>query len=174
MIQNEKQVCEYLKIPSIPKKKWDGKGNFHRGVAVLLHLNNDKSYGVVKFEDSKKPAVIKTFNSNPFKEILDIFIVPSYMEDIDVETTDLDEESKERLRLLKEEVNELEGGNELELFEEPENKYYFDHIHNDDEARAYISAYNNRNNIRAKTPRKHDEILMRLSVIWNEQNEQRP
>ena len=34
MIQKEQEVCRYLSIPNIPKKKWDGKSSFKFGVAV--------------------------------------------------------------------------------------------------------------------------------------------
>ena len=35
MIEFEKEVIKYLNIPSIPKKEWDGKSSFSKGVALL-------------------------------------------------------------------------------------------------------------------------------------------
>lgn len=46
------------------------------------------------------------------------------------------------------------------------NEYFFDNIHNDDEAIAFIKAYNKRNKINGKVPKNHDTIVMRLGVIF--------
>jgi hypothetical protein len=54
----------------------------------------------------------------------------------------------------------------------PDNEYFFDHIHDDNEACAFIEAYNKRNKIKGVIPKKHDSLVMRLGVIWEETNKQ--
>lgn len=172
MIQNEKEIIKYLNIPSIPKKKWDGKKSFKSGCAVTQLMNGGEAYAVATFdkETDKTPRIKKVFAQDIFKGYTDIYVVPSYMDDVDVDNADLDDESKKKMTLLMEEAKELEDEGVEETQEESTNEYYFANITNDDEARAYIKAYNKRNKIRANIPKNHDAIIMRLSVIWNEEN----
>ena len=167
----EKEVCKELGLPAIPKKEWDGKTPFDKGVGVVNTVFNDKAYAVVRFnaEKEQKPNVVKVFSSTPFRDIDKIFVVPSYME-TDVKDADLDEESKKKAEELAEQAKEIENeDNNDELVENPENPYFFDHIHNDDEAIAFIEAYNKENKIGGRVPKAHDTILMRLSVIYADQ-----
>ena len=172
MVQNEKEIVKYLNIPSIPKKKWDGKKSFKNGCAVTQLLSGGEAYAVATFDTEKdtKPRIVKVFAQDIFKGYTDIFVVPSYMDDVDIDNADLDDESKKKMSLLMEEAKELESDGVEESQEENTNEYYFANITNDDEARAYIKAYNKRNKIRANIPKQHDAIVMRLSVIWNEEN----
>lgn len=170
MILNEKEVCVYLDIPSIPKKKWDGKTSFQYGVAITELIGGGQSYAVVSFDNEKdlSPRVKKVFELEQFKSIGDIFIVPSYM-DADVENMDLDDESKAMAQLLVDEANE--GISNTEIFnDEPKNEYYFDNIHNDDEAIAFIRSYNKSQSKgkKRKVPKNHESIIVALSVIYNE------
>lgn len=173
MILNEKEICEYLGIPSIPKKKWDGKSSFKRGVGIVDLLLGGQSYAVVSFdaEKDKDCKVVKVFNMEQFKlGFNNVFVVPDYM-DTDVETMDLDEESKRAARTLVDEVKDLENSDDVSAkVELPENEYYFDNIHNDDEGQAFIKSYNQTNKIRGKVPDTHEGIVMRLSVIFSEMN----
>ena len=173
MVNYENEVCEFLRIPSIPKKAWNGKDAFKRGVAVLCPVHGDDCYGVVTFDPSvdEKPRVIKVFGVESFTDIKDVKIVPSYMESPKAEETDLDDESKKRLAELEKEAAavENEGVNE-EKVDMPENEYFFDNIHNDEEGRAFIEAWNKSNHIKGSAPKKHETIVMRLGVIWAEQN----
>lgn len=169
MIRNEKEVCEYLCIPSVPKKKWDGKKSFKNGVAVTELVGSGQAYAVATFdaERDKEPRIKHTFNIEPFSNIGDIYVVPSYM-DTDVDVMDFDDVSKRAAKVLVEEAKELEEGDGEEKNPLPANEYFFDHIHNDEEAAAYIKSYNKANKIRARIPKTHDELVMRLSVIWSE------
>ena len=169
----EKEVCQYLSLPSIPLKEWNGKTSFKEGVAITKLLLGDLAYAVCTFnaDTDKEPRIKKVFAEERFSGIDKIFVVPSYMDTKDIENADLDEQSKEAAERLAQETEELtETPDETdELTETPdETEYFFDHIHNDDEAIAFITAYNRDNNIRGAVPSKHETIVMRLGVIYNE------
>lgn len=169
-IRNEKEACKWLSIPTIPKKEWDGKSRFARGVGVVSTSSGYDTYVVVRFSDfDDKPTIIKTFVGEQLGVISRIFVVPQYMNEIDYEKADLDDESKEKMKILEDEAKELEAEN-VEKIEIPDNEYFFEHITNDDEAKAYIRAYNKQRKLKAKVPKTHQELVMRLSVIWSEEN----
>lgn len=168
MIKYEKEIIEWLNLPSIPKKKWDGKTGFRDGVAVIKHNMGEESYAVATFdsESDKEPRIKKVFGLEPYFEIGDIFVVPAYMNE-DVESFDLDEESKKAAQRLIEEAHELEmEGVEEKKVELPKNEYFFDNIHNDEEAIAFIKSWNKSNRIKGRIPTDHETILMKLSVMW--------
>ena len=165
----EKDVCKYLNLPSIPKKAWDGKEPFEKGVAIIDLGFDNKGYAVARFnpEKEQKPNIVKVFTGEPFYNIEKIFIVPEYME-TDVKDADLDDESKKKAEELAKQAEEIENKDNIESVESeaPENPYYFDNITNDEEAIAFIAAYNQKNGIKGAVPKKHETILMRLSVIY--------
>ena len=170
-VLNEDLVCKALNIPSIPKKEWDGKKSFKRGVAILDMADERRSYAVATFNSEKDitPRIVKVFTLEQFKGISKIFVIPDYMDD-DVDNMDLDDASKRAAKSLLEEAKELENEGVDTNQELPENEYFFDHIHNDDEAMAFIKDYNKRNRIKGRVPTNHDKIVMRLSVIYSETN----
>ena len=49
MIQFEKEVLEYLNIPSIPKKEFDGKAAFSKGVAVVETIGKQEAFAIACF-----------------------------------------------------------------------------------------------------------------------------
>lgn len=168
MIKYEKEIIEWLNLPSIPKKKWDGKTGFRDGVAVIKHNMGSESYAVATFEPERDemPRIKKVFGLEPYFEIGDIFVVPAYMNE-DVESFDLDDESKKAAQRLIEEAHELEmEGVEEKKVEMPKNEYFFDNIHNDEEAIAFIKSWNKSNRIKGRIPTDHETILMKLSVMW--------
>lgn len=171
MVLYEKEICDYLNIPSIPKKKWDGKKSFINGVAITNLLGGAQAYAVATFDADvdEKPRIKKVLTLEQYVDVGDIFVVPSYM-DSDVENMDLDEESKESAKFLVDEANEviLEESNTEQ--QEEQSEYYFDNIHNDEEAAAFIRAYNKKKKGKGKVPRTHEGLLMRLSVIHSELN----
>lgn len=173
MILYEQEICEYLNIPSIPKKKWDGNKSFLSGVAEVKLMGGAIAYAVASFDadNDRCPKIKKVFTLEQYVEVGDIFIVPSYM-DTDVENMDLDENSKESARLLVDEANDAILESIDETTQAEQNEYFFDNIHNDDEAKAFIRAYNKRNGKKTfgRTPNTHEGIIMRLSVIYSEQN----
>lgn len=170
-IRFEKEVCNYLNIPSIPLKEWNKKDSFKDGVAVTKLLLGDLAYAVCTFnaDTDKEPRIKKVFAEERFSDIEKVFVVPSYMDTNDIENADLDEQSKEAAERLAQETEELaETPENEEKVEMPENEYFFDHIHNDEEAIAFITAYNRDNNIRGAVPSKHETLVMRLGVIFND------
>lgn len=168
----EKEVLDYLSLPSIPKKLWDGVSSFSRGVAILCHRGGYDGYGVCSFDadHERKPRIVKVFGQDPFRVIDSIFVVPSYMSSIDdVVDMDLDDSSKEKAELLLKEAYELEHeGVDDDVLGLPKHEYYFDNIKNDDEARAFIKSWNQRNRIKGRIPKSHEGLVMRLSVIYSE------
>lgn len=175
MISFEKEVCSYLNIPSLPKKEWDGKSSFKNAVATIKLGDSRLAYAVASYDEEKDdaPRVVKSFMTEPFYGIDKIFVVPSYM-DTDVDNMDLDEQSKKAAEDLKKEADELENQGADENMEVPENEYCFDHIHNDEEAIAFIEAYNRENNIKGAIPKKHESIIARLTVIYAESLKKAP
>ena len=175
MISFEKEVCSYLNIPSLPKKEWDGKSSFKNAVATIKLGGSRLAYAVASYDEAKDdaPRVVKSFMTEPFYGIDKIFVVPSYM-DTDVDNMDLDEQSKKAAEDLKKEADELENQGADETMEVPDNEYCFDHIHNDEEAIAFIEAYNRENNIKGAIPKKHESIIARLTVIYAESLKKAP
>lgn len=175
MISFEKEVCSYLNIPSLPKKEWDGKSSFKNAVATIKLGGSRLAYAVASYDEAKDdaPRVVKSFMTEPFYGIDKIFVVPSYM-DTDVDNMDLDEQSKKAAEDLKKEADELENQGADETIEVPKNEYCFDHIHNDEEAIAFIEAYNRENNIKGAIPKKHESIIARLTVIYAESLKKSP
>ena len=175
MISFEKEVCSYLNIPSLPKKEWDGKSSFKNAVATIKLGGSRLAYAVASYDEVKDdaPRVVKSFMTEPFYGIEKIFVVPSYM-DTDIDNMDLDEQSKKAAEDLKKESDELENQGADENMEVPENEYCFDHIHNDEEAIAFIEAYNRENNIKGAIPKKHESIIARLTVIYAESLKKAP
>lgn len=175
MISFEKEVCSYLNIPSLPKKEWDGKSSFKNAVATIKLGGSRLAYAVASYDEAKDdaPRVVKSFMTEPFYGIDKIFVVPSYM-DTDVDKMDLDEQSKKAADDLKKEADELENKGADDTMEVPENEYCFDYIHNDDEAIAFIEAYNRENNIKGAIPKKHESIIARLTVIYAESLKKSP
>lgn len=175
MISFEKEVCSYLNIPSLPKKEWDGKSSFKNAVATIKLGGSRLAYAVASYDEAKDdaPRVVKSFMTEPFYGIDKIFVVPSYM-DTDVDNMDLDEQSKKAAEDLKKEADELENQGAYETTEVPKNEYCFDHINNDEEAIAFIEAYNRENNIKGAIPKKHESIIARLTVIYAESLKKAP
>lgn len=165
MIKYEKNVIEHLDLPNIPKKEWDGTSPITKGVGVVSLCNGDSAYVVVAYnpDKEKKPHVVKTFGIERFSSIEKIFTIPNYMA-TDVEKMDLDAESKKKAKEIIDEAKEIENDG-TEKIKAPEYEYVFEHIHNDEEAVAFIAAYNKRNRINGRVPKKHENIIMRLISI---------
>lgn len=168
-IEFEKEVCEWLTIPSIPKKEWDGNSSFKYGVAVINQKGNEKAYAVASFDADKdaKPRIIKVFGCLPFTDTCTIYVVPSYI-DNDVDKWDVDDASKDAAKMIINEAKDMED-EMAEKVEIPQNEYFFDHIHNDEEAKAFIKSYNQSNRVSGRVPSNHESIVLRLGVIWAEQ-----
>lgn len=170
----EKEVCAFLDLPSIPKKLHDNKSGFAKGVAVVRLRSGYDAYAVASFDPEKneKPIINKVFCGEQFTEIIRIYVVPDYMDVENIKNADLDDESKKKAEEIINEAKEIEeDGAELESpLTNNENPYFFDHIHNDEEAIAFIESWNKKNKIHGNTPKKHDTILMRLAVIYSELN----
>jgi len=173
MIQKEKEVLDYLHLPSIPKKQWDGKSSFKVGVAVLNAPFKQQTYCVVAYdaEKDKKPRVTKVFSSEPYLDIESIFVVPAYMDE-DTQKWDVNEESRKAAEEIKEEVKELEKANSKEDADAlPTNEWIFPEIHNREEAEAWLRNYNKK--LRGKhnrIPTDEETLKMRLLAIYSEIN----
>jgi hypothetical protein len=175
MAKFKKDVCDFLRLPDIPKKKWDGKSAFDCGVAVAVSRTEDECYAVAKFnpETDKEPQITKVFGYDVLVSVKEVFVVPSYMNTDNAEKADVDDASKQRIKEIEEEAAAIENDGVAEETSAPANEYYFDNIHDDEEAKAFISAYNKKEKIRGKVPTSHEGLLMRLSVIYSEVNKKK-
>ena len=171
MIEFEKEVICYLNLPSLPKRVWNGKDSFQDGVAVLNLLSGQQAYAVCTFdkETDKTPRIKKVFGIEPFSDIENIFIVPSYM-DNDTSEVDLDAESKKRAEQLAAEANELENEGVVdEAIEKAKElpEWIFPEIQNIEQAQAWLKQYNISNGVRkGKIPTNEETIKMRLYNIY--------
>jgi len=171
MINFEKEICDYLSLPAIPLKEWNGKESFKDGVAVVELSLGELAYAVCTFDaqKDKEPRIKKVFTQIPFTHVASILVVPSYMDTKDIDDADLDEQSKEAAQRIVDEANELTN-DDYDKITLPDNEYFFDNIHNDDEAIAFITSYNKENGIKGAIPSKHDTIVLRLGVIYSDLN----
>ena len=176
MILYEKEVLDYLNLPAIPKREWNGKDSFKVGVAIVDLQYGGQAYAVATFdaENNTRPRIKKVFGMDWFTEIATIYVVPSYM-DNNVEEMDLDQESKKKAQQILDEAKEIENeGVEVnDELSKPKNEYYFDAVHSDEEAKAFIQSYNSRNRIKGRIPTTHEGLVMRLAVIYSEQNKKK-
>lgn len=174
MIQFENEICQYLSLPSIPLKEWDGKSSFKHGVAVTRLALNEKAYAVCTFDadKDKEPRVVRAFAQSTFYGIEKIFVVPQFM-NTDVETMDLDDESKIAAEKLAAEVKEMtkpqdEEEKEINAMNAlPE--WIFPEIENKEQAVAWLRQYNSRNRIKGRIPENADTLKMRLLNIYSQQ-----
>ena len=175
MIKFEKEVCDYLRIPSIPKKEWNKRDSFKKGVAVVKLAVSGTGYAVCTYDEDfdKEPRIIKSFASDPFYAIENVFVVPNYMNtsEKDISEMDLDDESKKKAEQLVQEAQELtatsEENKEIEEMQQlPE--WIFPEITNVEEARAWLQSWNSKNKVRGKIPTNEETIKMRLLNIYSQ------
>lgn len=174
MIQFEQEVIKALGLPSIPKKEWDGKSSFDKGVAVLKMRDEREAYGVCSFDaqEDKSPRIVKVFGIESFVGVGKVFVVPSYMtSEEEVKDMDLDEQSKKKVEQILSEAKELENEgvkSDVPAMEDlPE--WIFDEIHGRKEAEAFLRRYNSINKIKGKLPQSEETIKLRLYSIYVEQ-----
>lgn len=173
MIQFEKEVLEYLNIPSVPKKEFDGKSAFSKGVAVVETIGKQEAFAIASFNPDngdKEPKIVKVFGIEPFRKINKIFIVPSYMNTKEeIKDMDLDEQSKKKVQQVLDEAKEME--NEGTKDENPmENlpEWIFPEIENREQALAWLRRYNSVNKVKGKLPQSDETIKLRLYSIYTE------
>lgn len=171
MIQYEEAICEHLRLPSIPKKEWDGKMPFKHGVAIVTMTTGEQAYAVVTYdkERDEKPRVVKTFAQGIFTDIEKIFVVPEYMDMDDLDNADLDDESKKKAKELAQEAKEIEDegvDDNTDINKLPE--WIFDHIKSREEAEAYLKSYRKTNKIKGILPKTEENLKLALYVIYQE------
>ena len=168
----EKEVIQHLNLPSIPKKEWDGKSSFSKGVALLSLRGEREAYAVASFDADvdKKPNIVKVFGIEPFVNIKKVFVVPSYMSTKEeVADMDLDEESKKKAQQMLSEANEMENeGTKEENPMENLPEWIFSEIHSKDEAIAWLKNFQSRNKQKGRIPTTDENIKLRLFSIYSE------
>lgn len=174
MIEREKDIVVYLNLPSIPKKEWDGKASFRRGIAVTTLISGAEAYAVATFdaERDKEPRVIKVFTLEPYTDVRIVAIVPDYMNTDGVGSWDLTPESKKAAEEIINEARELEvDGVQEERTDMPEHEYLYPHVTNDAEAKAFIKAWNAQHGAKkARIPKTHEDIITKLTAMWLNDN----
>ena len=166
------EILKTLNIPSIPNKEWDGKKSFKDGVAEIELVNGNHTYAISTFnaEEDAKPRIKRVVSNIPFTKVLKHYPLPQYM-DTDIENFDLSDEDKKKAEAIVEEAKELEHkAKKEEKAVTKGNEYYFEEIHNDEEAKAYIKFYNQKHNIKGRIPSTHETLVMRLNAIYHDKN----
>ena len=168
----EKEIIGYLNLPSIPKKEWDGKSSFQKGVALLGMSDEREAYAVASFDADRDeaPNVIKVFGVEQFTELKKVFVVPAYMSTKEeVADMDLDEESKKKAQQVLDEANEMENeGTKEENHMESLPEWIFSEIHSKDEAIAWLKNFQSRNKQKGRIPTTEENIKLRLFSIYSE------
>lgn len=165
-----KEICEFLKIPKIPQKEWDGKSSFESGVAVIGGIYGGEDYAVCAFDKNidKEVRIIKVWGSQPFNKITTIYPVPSYMDD-DITKMDFkDEESKEAMDALLSEKKELI---DRDVDKPIDNKceWGYDFIHNKQEAVAFLKT----KKIKGAIPTKEEVLKMKLKALYRSEQKKK-
>lgn len=172
MVAFEKEVLEYLNIPSIPKKEFDGKSSFLKGVALLDLRGEREAYAIASFDADKDkyPRIVKVFGIEPFASIKKIFVVPAYMStEEEIKDMDLDEQSKKKVQQVLDEAKEIENEgtkDENPMANLPE--WIFEEIHSKDEAIAWLRNFQSRNKQKGRIPTTDENIKLRLFSIYSE------
>lgn len=170
MVLFEHEVTEYLGLPGIPRKEWNGRDAFAKGVALLDLTDGREAYAVATYDTEKDeaPRVVKVFGIEPFRGVKQILVVPNYMTSMEeVEGMDLDAESKKKVKEILREAEEMEneGVKEKDAMEGlPE--WVFDEIHSREEAEAWLRNYNQANRIRGRIPTTDETLKLRLYAIY--------
>ena len=168
----EKEVIQHLNLPSIPKKEWDGKSSFQKGVALLGMSDEREAYAVASFDADvdKKPNIVKVFGIEPFVNIKKVFVVPAYMTtEEEIKDMDLDEQSKKKVQQVLDEAKEIENeGTEDEnpMVNLPE--WIFPEIENKEQAVAWLKNFQSRNKQKGRIPTTEENIKLRLFSIYSE------
>lgn len=172
MIQFEKEVISYFNLPSIPKKEWDGKSSFEKGIALLKLKDEREAYAVAAFDADvdKKPNIVKVFGIEPFLNIKKVFVVPAYMTtEEEIKDMDLDEQSKKKVESVLKEAREIENEgtkDENPMANLPE--WIFSEIHSKEEAVAWLRNFQSRNKQKGRIPTTDENIKLRLFSIYSE------
>ena len=167
MYKNE--TLAYLDIPKIPQKEWDRQTPFKNGVGIAK-TNVGEVYVVVGYseDDENNLKIRKVFGLEPIIEITKVYPIPDYMDMNGIENWDVDDESKQNAMAVAKEVIEMENEQEEEQKEEYK-EWFFDEIHNLEEARAWVAAYRKRNRIKGTPPKTEDAIKNYLYVLYKNQ-----
>jgi hypothetical protein len=173
MIQFEKEVLGYLNIPSIPKKEFDGKTSFAKGVAVVETVSGQEAFAIASFNPDngdEHPKITKVFGIEPFNKVNKIFVVPAYMTtDDEIKNMDLDEQSKKKVRQVLDEAKEIENEGTKEenpMANLPE--WIFEEIHSKEEAIAWLKNFQSCNKQKGRIPTTDENIKLRLFSIYSE------
>lgn len=162
----EKEILEYLNIPSIPQKKWDGKP--FKNACGIVHLKGkNTAFAVFGFSDSSNaPYIKKVFGEEPIINIGEIYPIPDYMDMQGIENWDVPDESKDAAQNLANEAIEMEKSQQNEEDEFLSNEWFFDEIHNIDEARAWVANYRKKKRMRGKPIKDEESLKNFLYVIY--------
>lgn len=175
MIQFEKEIINFLGLPKIPVKAWDGKSAFSKGVAVVEMPSDGEAYAVCSFNPDngdKQPHITKVFGIEPFKAIKSILVVPEYMNSVEeVKAMDLDDASKKRAEELLNEATELEneGVEDTSTKMEDLPKWIFPEISSKEQAVAWLKNWQATNRQKGRIPTTDENLRLRLYSIYMEQ-----
>ena len=177
MIERERDIIDYLGLPSIPKKEWDGRSGFRRGIAVTSLLSGGEAYAVASYDSEfdEEPRIIKVFTLEPYRDVRIVALVPDYMNTDGVGTWDLSPESKAAAESIINEAHELEVEDvREERTDIPKHEYLYAHVTNDNEAKAFIKSWNAQHGAKkARIPKTHEDIITKLTAMWLNDNKKK-
>lgn len=160
-----KECLVYLQIPSLPKKTWDGESEFNKGIALVERISKKQDYVICRYlpEKDMNVRVTKDFSGEPFIKVIECYPMPDYA-DVEIETMQLDEKSKEAMEALIEERNEKVN----EDVPEEDDKlpdWIFPFINNAAEAIAYLKSQGVKVSAALKSEEK---IKAKLYVLYQD------
>lgn len=175
MIHYEKEIINYLGLPSIPKREHDGKTPFDKGVAVVELYGGAQAYAACTFNPDKgdtEPTITRVFGLEPFHDIVKVYIVPEYMTNVEeIGNMDLDAKSKKKAKILLDEAADVENGgvkqDDMDNIDKL-SEWVFPEIGSKEQAVAWIKRYNSVNHIKGRIPTTEENIKLRLYAIYSE------
>jgi hypothetical protein len=163
-----KECLIYLQIPSLPKKEWDGESEFNKGIGLVERISKKQDYVICRYIPEKDMCVrvIKDFSGEPFLKVLECYPMPDYA-DVEIDSMQLDEQSKAAMEMLIEERNE-KISEDVQDEDEKLPDWIFPFINNKEEAVAYLKSQG------VKVPaalKSEDKIKAKLYVLYQDKKQ---
>lgn len=157
------ETIDLLRIPSIPKKEWDGKTPFDRGMAQITTMLGSKEYAVCSFDPKKGDTlrVVKRFGGLQFTAVDKVWPVPDYMDD-DIGKMEFDnEESMTSMSVILQEKEQMVNADADD--EDEGGEWGYPIIHTMKQAVAYLRAKRPKDGI----PSDPEVLKAKLKAMYN-------
>jgi len=157
------ETIDMLRIPSIPKKEWDGKSPFDRGIAQITTMFGSREYAICSFnpERDDKPRIVKIFGGLRFTSVDKIWPIPDYMDDDIRKMEFADEESRTSMSVMLQEKEQMVNANAKD--EDGGGEWGYPIIHTTKQAVAYLKAKHPKDGI----PSDPEVLKAKLKAMYN-------